>query len=234
MHCRNCGGVRGTTVVLSAASHGATVRANSPRATGKVLPPGSTALGCLFQLLCGDCRTSSVGLLFQEDGGTLAHAIFPTGSIATPKTRDEVRFYLDQAARCEQAAAFSAALPMYRAALEMLLHHEGYTKGMLGARLKAVDEDRDATEQGTKKRSEVKPWVLEVDRVSLDAIKKLGDGAIHPNDGDIARQDVMDAELCRVIAVAFEGLLESVYERPARLEERQQKLTNAANVVKKQ
>ena len=47
-------------------------------------------------------------------------------------------------------------------------------------------------------------------------LKRLGDGAIHPNDGDVDRQKALDGELIQAVAATFVELLDLVYEEPAR------------------
>jgi hypothetical protein len=45
-------------------------------------------------------------------------------------------------------------------------------------------------------------------------MKKLGDGAIHPNDGDVTAQVVLDGELIARLAHTFQMLLFMIYELP--------------------
>ena len=54
-----------------------------------------------------------------------------TGGLAMPNTPEGVAFYLDQAAKSHSVGANSAAIAMYRGALEHLLFQQGYKTGML-------------------------------------------------------------------------------------------------------
>ena len=47
-------------------------------------------------------------------------------------------------------------------------------------------------------------------------INKLGTGAIHANEGDLARQTQLDSELLSALVETFDHLLEVVYEAPSR------------------
>lgn len=142
------------------------------------------------------------------------------GSVSTPKAPAAVRYYLDEAARCRDAGAPSATMAMYRAALEQLLFDEGFENGMLAwkiAQLEAVVGKDDS-----------KRWARDLEPDVLKHIKDLGNGAIHPNGGDIEKQAAFDAELLQSVEALFEVLMESVYERPARDVEQKAKLSAKA------
>ncbi|MDH3727680.1 MAG: hypothetical protein OER77_09125 [Myxococcales bacterium] len=87
-----------------------------------------------YQLDCRQCDTSFAAMLF-DGPEKLEHIIIPNrrGGYATPRTPEQVAYYLDQASRAEMTGANSAAVAMFRAALEQLFHQEGYTAGMLKA-----------------------------------------------------------------------------------------------------
>jgi hypothetical protein len=65
----------------------------------------------------------------------------------------------------------------------------------------------------------------------LKVMKQLGDGAIHPNDGDIAKQLKLDNQLLAKLAHTFQMLLFLIYELP---HEKQKRLDGLkAGIVKK-
>jgi hypothetical protein len=76
---------------------------------------------------------------------------------------------------------------------------------MLGPKIGALEK---GIEDGSAPR-----WARNLNREYLKVIKKLGDAAIHPGDGDIARQAALDSELLRQLRITFIELLEVVYER---------------------
>lgn len=120
-------------------------------------------------------------------------------------TPSGVAFYLDQAARAQHAGAKSAAAAMYRAAIEHVLFQQEYKRRMLGNKI----QDLEATiTDGAAPR-----WTRDLDPAFLRVIKKLGDGSIHPGEGDVSNQQALDAHLLNQLTITFAALLEHVYER---------------------
>ena len=66
-----------------------------------------------------------------------------------------------------------------------------------------------------------------IDSDFLDALKELGNAAIHPNDGDESRQAVLDRKLLLELRAVFVELLDEVYERPTREASRKAALDEA-------
>jgi hypothetical protein len=62
-------------------------------------------------------------------------------------------------------------------------------------------------------------------------LKKLGNAATHPNDGDVEKQEGLDRELVIQVRAAFEELLDTIYERPAKAAARQQQLSEAVEAI---
>ena len=62
-------------------------------------------------------------------------------------------------------------------------------------------------------------------------MKELGDGSIHPNDGDVNRQGILDSELIAKVRHTFQMLLFLVYELPLQKQDRLAALKAA--VIKK-
>jgi hypothetical protein len=63
------------------------------------------------------------------------------GGVSTPNTPAAVAYYLDQAERSQAVGALSAAVAMYRAALEQLLFDQGYRDGMLAQKITKLIAD---------------------------------------------------------------------------------------------
>jgi hypothetical protein len=146
------------------------------------------------------------------------------GGLATPHTPKSVAYYLDQAQRAHSVAANSAAVAMYRAALEHLLFEQGFTNGMLGQKLVALTK---AIATGT-----APSWTKDLDPAYMTVIKDLGNGAIHTNSGDISKQDALDAGVLTKVQITFGELLDTIYELPLRRKARLASMTAAAEVVK--
>ncbi len=171
-------------------------------------------------ITCLQCRTESTALLFEGPNG-YELAVFPKahGGLSTPHTPEPVAYYLDQAKRAQTVGANSAAVTMYRAALEHLLFEQGYTVRMAGPKIAALEQDIAA---GTAKQ-----WARDLKSEYLTVIKKLGDAAIHPGDGDVSRQAALDNALLRQLEITFGELLAVVYEREHEEAERLEALKQA-------
>lgn len=202
LYCPVCGGPRRVTVVVlyPRSSGGLYVAERSVEEIAKQIEPG------LFVLQCLQCHTLFTALLFEGPRG-YELAIFPAvaGGLATSHTPEGVAYYLDQAQRAQNVGANSAAVAMYRAALEQLLYEQGYTVRMLGPKIAALEQ---AIKEETAPR-----WARDLKSEYLTVIKKLGDAAIHPGEGDVGRQASLDSSLLRQLRITFGELLQVVYER---------------------
>jgi hypothetical protein len=181
----------------------------------------------LFQMRCVVCTSVFTVVVHrhQVQGSSVEDvAVFPSelGGIRTRNTPSTVAYYLDQAARCESVNARSAAVAMYRVALEHLLLHAEY-KGMLGAQVAAVESD--------KKTGKGPAWVKDLETQYLNVLKLLGNGTLHTNNGDISLQDNVTPELLGDIKTTFQTLLELMIERPARDAARLQRMSTAAQAM---
>lgn len=175
----------------------------------------------LFLLTCLQCETVFTAVVYAgPDGEGLA--VFPSvpGGITKSHTPGSVSYYLDQAARCRAVDARSATLAMYRVALEHLLGDQGFDKGMCGKRLEALEA---AVKAGT-----APDWAKTFDNEVLEILKDLGNGVLHTNGGDISLQENATPEVIDLVTIAFEELLEAVYEGPARARASKEKLQAAA------
>lgn len=109
----------------------------------------------------------------------------------------------------------------HRSALEMLLHQEGYEKGMLHQKITDLLADGSPP-----------TWRDDIDSAYLDALKQIGNVAIHPNDGDITKQAALDRELLVALRAVFSELLDTIYERPVIEAARKAQLTGAVQSFK--
>jgi hypothetical protein len=114
---------------------------------------------------------------------------------------------------------------MYRGALEHLLFEQGYKTGMLGSKIAKLLED---IQKGTAPK-----WALELETEFLNVLKALGDGSIHPNDGDVTKQAALDSELLARVNETFQMLLFLVYEAPHKKQDMLAALRTKAQVLKK-
>lgn len=159
----------------------------------------------LYLIRCLQCDTEFTALIYNGTSG-VSLVILPTcnGGLRTHHTPEGVAYYLDQAYRSQSVGANSAATAMYRAALDNLLFERGYKHRMLGPKINALQADIDS--------NKAPKWAMDLDIKLLAFLKNLGDGAIHPNDGDITKQSELDYQLLVQIQEAFQVLLHLVYE----------------------
>lgn len=160
----------------------------------------------LFEYTCLECDTKFAAVIHNGPDQEPALTVIPgtesgAGTLHTPKA---VGFYLDQAHRCQIVGANSAAAAMFRAALEQLLFHEEYTVRGLGAKIDKLEADV-AGGSGPG-------WMSVVSADVLRAMKNIGNSAIHPNDGDVEKQERLDAEALRNAKAVFAFLCDVIYE----------------------
>lgn len=178
----------------------------------------------LALLTCVQCDTLFTAVLYNSPDGT-GLAILPStyGGLTTPHTPEGVAYYLDQAQRSQSVGANSAAVAMFRAALDHLLFEQGFKNGMCGQKIAELE--------ASVKASTAPKWAYELDAEFLTVMKKLGDGAIHPNDGKVADQSKLDNELLAKITHTFQMLLFIIYELPHQKQKRLDALK--AGIIKK-
>ena len=167
----------------------------------------SKLLLSLWTFKCVQCDTYFTVVFYSGANGT-EMAILPScnGAVVTPNTPPSVAYYLDQAYRAKSIGANSACIAMYRGALEQLMYQQGFQKGMLDNKIKKLEEE---ILDGTAPQ-----WAKEFGTDYLFYIKKLGNGAIHPNEGDVEKQKELDNQLIEIVDVLFAKLLYKIYEEP--------------------
>jgi hypothetical protein len=181
----------------------------------------------VIRCACRQCSFSYFGAVFAggEDFSEPIFVFIPSrpGGVVTPRTPKSVAYYLDQAQRAEGLGATTAALPMYRAALDRVLFIAGYKRGMCGQKLGELEKAvaaRTAPE-----------WAMRVDAGLLTVLKKLGDQAIHPDgsedDLDLKVWSEEDARLLSQVKAAFAWLLDEAYEVEGKRDEMRQGLEAA-------
>ena len=179
-------------------------------------------LPLVFIAECLQCNTKTSLVLYKgPEGNELALLRNAYGGYVTEHTPNEVKYYLDQAYRSRMVSALSAAMAMYRSALEWILFDQGYKKGMLNEKITSLEND-------IKKGSATK-WALNLPVEFLTAIKSIGNGAIHTNKGDIDKQLNITESLMENVDVVFSELLDVIYEQPIRRQKNLDRLTEIAN-----
>lgn len=223
LYCPRCGDVRRVEARLL---HGAQEARQVAAGGGVLVFKPESLVSSLFSLICVQCDTTFTALIYRGPGGPDL-AILPScsGGLTTPHTPPSVAYYLDQANRSKSTGAYTAAISMFRGALEHLLFEQGYEQRMLGPKL--IELEKDIQNQKAPK------WALELETDFLVVLKELGDGSIHPNGGDVTKQAVLDSEMVSKVQMTFVHLLYLVYELPHRRKDSLNALQTAAMTLKK-
>jgi hypothetical protein len=215
-YCPSCGGVRRMHVQpLSRASNPTRVVQGPARNANDMSDEKN--LPAIFRLACVQCSEIIILVAYAGPGGPEVVALPSTyGGLSTPNSPDGVKYYLDQAERSFAVGAHTAAMTMYRSALEQILLEQGYTPRMLGPKIKKLEKDPNPPK-----------WYRDLDPEFLDVIRKLGNLATHAGEGDAREQEGFDRGLIGEVRALFVELLDDIYEHPARSATRLRKMKQA-------
>lgn len=147
------------------------------------------------------------------------------GAAGTPHTPPGVAHYLEEAAAAASVGAHSATIAMLRAAVEFLFYDLGYRKRTLGGKLGELENEIAANTFRHPQAHVIDPHIISV-------LKNLGDAGIHPNDGDIGRQEYLTPDVTDAYFTVIYHLLHRIYEDPRREQARAQMLTDALDLMK--
>lgn len=180
----------------------------------------------LFSFQCVQCDAVFTAIIYPGPVGP-SLAVLPScrGGLTTRNTPAAVAFYLDEAHKAQSVGANSAAIAMFRGALEHILFRQRYKTGTCGAKVAALSRD---IKKGTAPK-----WALELDTEFLKVLKALGDGAVHPNDGDVDKQAARDNSLLAQVKETFQMLLYLVYEVPHEKNQRLEALRVKTKIFKR-
>jgi hypothetical protein len=161
----------------------------------------------LFDFSCVQCNTLLAAVVYRGPEGP-ALAVLPScrSGLTTTHTSEGVAFYLDQALRARSIDANSAAIAMFRAALELILSEEGYRTGTLSLKVHQLGENIEA-------RSAPR-WALDLEPEFLDVIRLLGNASAHLDGSEVRRQAGLDKQMIGPVEETLRMLLFMVYEVP--------------------
>ena len=179
----------------------------------------------LLRYICGACESIYFPLLFfGAKGLTLLIASQVGTGIQCEVAPAGVNYYLDQAAKCESTGALSAAVGMYRVALECFLYDQGFKKGMIGKKLQALER--------RARRADAADWMRNLDSEMMKVLNRLGNAAMH-YDGDIAAQAILDKDTLIAVRDTFAWILGAAYEEPLKRKAAAAKIQAALTAMKK-
>src|SRR4051812_3039373 len=94
---------------------------------------------------------------------------------------------------------------------------------MLGAKLAVLEKQiADGTASA---------WARDLDPAELKALKDLGNGSIHTNNGDVKLQAAIADAVLESVELLFEHMLGKIYEEPMRRATRLAEIKKAADTV---
>lgn len=196
---------------------------NAPRQSPpSEYPPVDDPEPAVYAAICVQCDHAYLLVVHSgPEGVELAALPSSYGGLATPNTPKAVAYYLDQANRARSLGALSAAAAMYRASLDQLLFHEGFKNGTLGIKIRDLQQTNPPPH-----------WYAALDPAYLQVINWIGSGAIHPNDGDVDRQQVIDRGVTEAVDALFTEILDLIYEQPQHRRDRLSKVRKVADHLK--
>ncbi len=175
-------------------------------------------LPVIFKSTCKQCGSKITTILYLGPSGKYEFInIYSSYSGSyTTYTPDEIKYYLDQAFKCKNIGAYTAAMAMYRSAIEWIMEKEGYSKGMLGKRIDNLENDI--------LNGRAPKWTDDVSPEELEVLKNLGNTSMHTNHGDISLQQKFDTYLLNDVDLVIQHILEEIYDKPIKKAERLKKL----------
>ncbi len=210
LYCPNCGANRKHKVNLSSDICRPSIIENDDNLRFSTLP-------VVHEFVCLQCGKGGILVLYKGvEEYELAVLRNTYGGCFTPNTPKEIKYYLDQAYKSRMVGALSASMVMYRTALEWVLYDQGYKDGMLRKKIEDIEKD---IKNGTAPQ-----WASSLPVEMISAIKNIGNGAAHTNNGNIDKQNSINKTLLEVVDVVFSELLDVIYEQPIRRKENLEKL----------
>lgn len=124
-----------------------------------------------------------------------------------------VNYYMGQAFMCKSVGANSAALAMYRSALEWVLEDKGYKNGTLNDKIELFNNKPPEN-------------VGHIDIKYMTVIRKLGNKSVHSNDDNIDLQYSLDDAFVNDVGLTMEMIIEAIYVIPDKNEKRLLKISS--------
>ena len=122
---------------------------------------------------------------------------------------DGINYYMAQAFKSRSVGANSAAMAMYRSALEWLLFSLGFKEKDLNIRIDQFEESEYSEKIGTE---------------FMDILRLLGNNAVHVNDGDLSLQKSFDDDLLNSTEELLNELINQIFIGPEEHKKRVEKM----------
>ncbi|MDQ2088138.1 DUF4145 domain-containing protein [Herbivorax sp. ANBcel31] len=178
----------------------------------------------LYECKCLQCNMFYTAIIYRGSKEQMLVLLPDTdGGVTTPHTPESVSYYLDQAYKAHTIGANSAAATMYRSSLEQILYEQDYKKGMLGKRIKKLEEDIN--------NGSAPNWASQINIDFLERLKEIGNSAVHTE--DFRKQAIIDNNLIKNIIEIISYLLLVIYEIPYKKNEKLKTLEIAKQMLNK-
>lgn len=122
---------------------------------------------------------------------------------------DGINYYMAQAFKSRSVGANSAAMAMYRSALEWLLFSLGFKEKDLNIRIDKFGKSEYSEKIGTE---------------FMDILRLLGNNAVHVNDGDLSLQKSFDDDLLNSTEELLNELINQIFIGPEEHKKRVEKM----------
>lgn len=173
-----------------------------------------SSLVCVY--ICRQCHNEMFLIKHTINGKPTLSFVYSTALQYDASCVPEgVNYYMEQALKSRSISAYSAAMAMYRSALEFLLYENGFDENRLADKIKSFKDNPPA-------------WATSLSSQLMGVIKDLGNDSVHPNGGDISEQEKFDFEMLEAVEETLNELIERAYILPQREKERLSVLSKAS------
>ena len=179
----------------------------------------------LAELTCLQCEGSFLLAWYKLDDRTGRAILAPrfADTATSPLVPKAVAYYFEQARLVRSVGANSAAVVMFRGAIEQVLADKKCTTRTCGGKLVELESD-------LKKGDPKADWAKGLDTELLRQMKIIGDGGTH---GDAAVIAAYDTEMVDHAETVVRALLHFVYEAPGKKASFDASIRAKADLVKK-
>lgn len=168
---------------------------------------------------CRQCHNETFLIKHTVDGEPTLTFVYSTVlQYDTSCVPEGINYYMGQAFKSKSVGAYSAAMAMYRSALEFLLYESGFDENRLVDKIKSFED---------------KPpdWATSLSSQFMGIIRELGNDSVHPNRGNISEQEKFDFDMLEAVEITLNELIERAYILPQKERDRLSVLSKASRKV---
>lgn len=173
----------------------------------------------IYVHICRQCHNETFLIRHTVDGKPTLTFLYSTAlQYDTSCVPEGINYYMGQAFKSKSVGAYSAAMAMYRSALEFLLYESGFDENRLVDKIKSFED---------------KPpdWATSLSSQFMGIIRELGNDSVHPNRGNISEQEKFDFDMLEAVEITLNELIERAYILPQKERDRLSVLSKASRKV---